>query len=300
MPRRTVTEYDRRLHAVLDYIDRHLEREIRLDELAEVAHFSAFHFHRVFAAWYGEVLGEYLRRRRLEQAAIRLRAQPQVPVLQVALGVGFSSSEAFARAFRARFKVTPTQWRKSKTGLFNSKPDQARAGENGHAVAAASATPENSMHVKLVDRTPADVAYLRHTGPYGAPLSSFWQHIVYPWMRANNLLGCARYGVSLDDPSVTRPDQCRYDACVEIAHDVTLSGNPVRKTLPGGRYAALRFWGTVAEIETAWDRLLRDWLPTSGLQLDSPPFFEHYPPNARYDPNTAQFECEICLPVAPL
>jgi AraC family transcriptional regulator len=295
-----VTEYDRRMHAVLDYIDRHLDREIGLKELARVAHFSPFHFHRVFTAWSGEVLGEYLRRRRIEVAAVRLRAQPELPILRVALSVGFSSAEAFARAFRTRFCCTPTAWRKSKQGLFNSNADQARLGASTDHGTSPTLRVERQMNVKLVDRAPVDVAYLRHSGAYGATLAQFWQETVYPWMAANNLLGKTRYGISLDDPSITKPEQCRYDACVEVSAGTTLAGRPMRKTLPGGRYAALPFLGTATDIQFAWDRLLRDWLPTSGLQLDSRPFFEHYPANARFDPETGRFECELCVPVAPL
>ena len=47
-------------------------------------------------------------------------------------------------------------------------------------------------------------------------------------------------------------------------------------------------------------RLLRDWLPKSGLQLDARPFFEHYPVDGRYDPKTGRFSCNICVPVAAL
>ena len=77
------------MHGVLEHIDRHLDESLELATLADVAHFSSFHFHRLFSAWMGETLGDYLRRRRLEVAALRLVAQPRVPVLNVALSVGF-------------------------------------------------------------------------------------------------------------------------------------------------------------------------------------------------------------------
>ena len=57
------------MYAVIEYIDRHLDQDLDLATLAGVAHFSAFHFHRVFRAWTGEVLGDYLRRRRLEMGS---------------------------------------------------------------------------------------------------------------------------------------------------------------------------------------------------------------------------------------
>src|SRR5262249_13952003 len=112
--RRSEAEYQRCLHAVIEHIDRHLDENLDLATLAGIAHFSAFHFHRLFHALTHEPLGDYIRRRRLETAALRLRSQPDVPVLQIALGVGFGSTEAFARAFRTRFECTPTAWRKSK------------------------------------------------------------------------------------------------------------------------------------------------------------------------------------------
>ncbi len=77
----------------------------------------------------GETLGDYTRRRRLEVAAQRLAAQPRLPVLEVALSVGFASNEAFARAFKVRFGATPTAWRQSqlsKRDQLKSKSGQAR------------------------------------------------------------------------------------------------------------------------------------------------------------------------------
>src|SRR5271169_7246444 len=105
------SEYERRMHRVLEHIDAHLEESLDLGILAEVAHFSPFHFHRLFSAWMAETLGDYLRRRKIEVAAMRLVAQPRVPVLHIALSVGFGSAEAFARAFRVRFGCAPTSWR---------------------------------------------------------------------------------------------------------------------------------------------------------------------------------------------
>src|SRR5437899_2969129 len=103
--------YERRMHKVLDHIDRQLDKPLDLESLAEVAHFSPFHFHRLFAAWMGETLGDYLRRRRVEVAAMRLSSQPRLSVLTAAISVGFGSGEAFTRAFKTRFGCSPTTWR---------------------------------------------------------------------------------------------------------------------------------------------------------------------------------------------
>ena len=156
------------------------------------------------------------------------------------------------------------------------------------------------MKVSIVDREAVHVAYLRHTGAYGPTISEFWMKTVAPWMATNQLMGRERFGISLDDPIVTKPAQCRYDACVASPDGEMLSGNPQRKVIPGGRYASLAYEGTGADIGASWDALLRDWLPQSGLQLDARPFFEHYPVDGRFDPKTGRFTCNICVPVAPL
>ncbi len=166
------------MHRVLEHVDRHLDEPLDLETLAGVANFSAFHFHRLFSAWMGETLGEYLRRRRLELAALRLVSQPDLPVLHVALSVGFGSPEAFARAFKSRFGASPTVWRSKermrhrKRGQANRKPSQAASkrgqakknARRNHGVSRVRAQ-EATMNVTLVDRQPASVAYFRHVGP---------------------------------------------------------------------------------------------------------------------------------------
>lgn len=301
LPRDSRSEYERRIHRVVAHIDAHLDQPLALETLAAVAHFSPFHFHRLFTAWCGETLGDYLRRRRLEVAALRLATQPSLAVLEVALGVGFGSGEAFARAFRQRFGLSPSEWRRErKPDQADRKNDQGVEGGVAEDGFPATALVEEPMNVTLIDRQPVDVAYFRYTGPYGPAVGQFWFEQVAPWMRANDLLGRVRYGLSHDDPGITDAAKCRYDACVELAPGAVVSGQPQRATLPGGRYACTRFEGTVDEINDAWRRLLRGWLPGSGLQLDARPFLEHYPLDATYDPQTSVFDCQLCIPVSPL
>lgn len=288
------SEYVARMHRVLEYIDRHLDEQLELDTLARVANFSAFHFHRLFTAWMGETLGDYVRRRRLETAALRLVAQPRVPVLQVAFSVGFGSTEAFARAFKTRFRMTPSAWRasqRSKRDQLKSKLDQAPPYPVRN---------DGRMKVTLIDRQPTTVAYLRHVGPYGKPVSDFWMTKVDPWMETNGLYGKPRYGISLDEPEITAPEKLRYDAAVEVPKDFKGTGDYQMTVIPGGKYAVGRFKGKDTAVGEAWAFMLRDWLPGSGMQLDSRPFFEHYPVDATYDNKTGEFECEICVPVTPL
>jgi AraC family transcriptional regulator len=282
------------MHRVLAYIDSKLDEQLELDTLAGVANFSSFHFHRLFTAWMGETLGEYVRRRRLEAAALRLVAQPRLPVLQIALSVGFGSTEAFARAFKARFGSTPTAWRElqqSNRDQLKSKLDQALSALPGN---------HGRMKVTIVDRQPVHVAYLRHEGSYGKPVSDLWMTKAAPWMETNGLWGKPRYGISHDDPGVTPPGKLRYDAAVEVPEEFVGAGDYQTTVIPGGKYAVGKFKGTDEQVGDAWAWLLRDWLPASGMQLDSRPFFEHYPLDATYDQKSGEFDCDICIPVTAL
>ena len=157
------------------------------------------------------------------------------------------------------------------------------------------------MKVTLIERPSATIAYFRYLGPYGEGVERFWQETYVPWAIMNRLgPDHARYGISHDDPSITAPEQCRYDACAEVPTDFVANGGALKATLPGGQYAVHRFEGTVEQVGLAWSALLRDWLPTSGLQLDARPAFEYYPKGASHNPETGEFECEICIPVMPL
>ena len=82
-------------------------------------------------------------------------------------------------------------------------------------------------------------------GRFGEPLSRFWRSQVWPWLAEHGLLDCPRFGVSLDDPSRTPPEKCRYDACVELPSGLTLPDTP-ETTIAGGRYAVTHFKGTGA------------------------------------------------------
>jgi len=291
-------QYEARMHRVQAHIDRHLDAPLDLEALAAVAHFSPYHFHRLFLAWMGETLGDYLTRRRLERGAQRLRGQPGSTVLSIALSVGYGSAEAFSRAFKARFGFSPTQWR--KLDQADSNLDQAGAGRaHEHGL---SRNPDEGypVNVRLIDRAPVRMAYLRYEGAYGPALGRFWAESFNPWLATQNLGAVARFGIGHDDPSLVPPEQCRYDAGVAVPEGWMPNGGAIVTELPGGRYAALGFEGTAAEIGAAWAALMGQWLPSSGLQLDARPCFEHYGPASKFDVKTGVFDCELCIPVAPL
>src|SRR5436305_188409 len=117
----TRREYARRMNRVVDYIEEHLAEALDLQRLADVACFSPYHFHRLFHAWMGETLQAFVHRLRLERAAQLLVFDGLRSISEIALECGFSSAGTFARAFKAGFGVTASEWRKRKICQANRK-----------------------------------------------------------------------------------------------------------------------------------------------------------------------------------
>src|SRR3990172_8103441 len=109
----TENDHRERLNKVLVYIQENSDQERTLDRLAAVAHFSAFHFHRIFAACVGETVSAYVRRTRLDRAAMKIYFTDEL-ITSIALSAGYETPAAFAKAFKQRFGNSPTEYKKIK------------------------------------------------------------------------------------------------------------------------------------------------------------------------------------------
>lgn len=95
----TTRDYRERVNRVIFHVERHLGEPLHLEELARVACFSPFHFHRIFAAFTGEPLAAFIRRLRLERAAQQL-THLEAAVTDIALAASYETPAAFARPSR--------------------------------------------------------------------------------------------------------------------------------------------------------------------------------------------------------
>ncbi len=114
-------EYISRINRVLDYIERNIDREFTLDELASVAFFSKYHFHRIFNALMGETLFDFIQRTRVEKGAGLLLKNSKTTVTTVAYACGFSSHSLFTRTFKKYFNMSPSRWREEKSNQGQTK-----------------------------------------------------------------------------------------------------------------------------------------------------------------------------------
>ena len=306
-------EYERRVNRVIDHVRQHLADELSLAGLARVAAFSPFHFGRVFRTVTDETPFEFIQRLRIEKAAAALLNHPRDKVLAIALDHGFASAATFARAFRARFRMTASRWRAGGSRRWTArqrarrKPGKGlRTPRKASGLGSVHAGPrrrwEVTMAVHVRDLPRYHVACMRYVGPYGAHgIPELWGRL-RKWMAAHQpaLDGRLTVWIAYVDPSITARERCRYDAGVVVREDVRADGLVDILDLPAGRYALSEFVGTAHDIQGAWDRVFGAWLPTSGYQPDDRPCVELYHGDPIVDTQTGTFRCELGLPVRPL
>ncbi|TYT76031.1 AraC family transcriptional regulator [Desulfobotulus mexicanus] len=304
----TLMDYRRRICEAMNYIHRHLDRELSLDEIAKSAAFSPFHFHRIFTTLTGESVAAFTRRLRLERAANRLLQKPEESITDIALDCGFSSSQNFAKAFRQSFSMSPTDYRKSKTGNTCSKPGKVFHPEFAYSADMLPAGSPFFQNLKKrrelsmegsIQQVPAyRVAYIRKLGVYGHETCEKAFGELMAWAGPKGYPGSETvFGVYWDNPEVTPPEKCRMDACITLPEGEEPDGSISVQKLRGGPYAVCHFEISDADFPKAWDEAFR-WFMEKGYACDDSPCFERYHNNPGKHPE-GKWIVDICIPLKP-
>lgn len=271
----TLHDYKRRTLRVLVHIQQHLNKPLSLGELASMACFSPYHFHRIFKGMVGESVKEYVRRLRLERAASQLKLG-SASVVDIALEAGYDSHEAFTRSFKATFGKSPSRFRLHRraavaripSGVHYNRPAtmRFRTGRRG-----------GSMKVEIKQLKPMRVAFMRHIGPY--------QRVGKTWERFLTIMGKDGYlggnpmilGICHDDPEVTPPAKIRYDACLTVGADFAPNSSDIGvQMVAGGKYAMTTHTGPYNQLGRTYTEFLGQWMPRNGHELRNAPCLEVY------------------------
>lgn len=315
-------EYFARIHRAQDFIDRHLAGPLSLEEVARAANFSPFHFHRIYSAATGETLNQYIQRVRLERAASLLRMIPEASITSIALDHGFASSATFARAFKAFFGISASEYRrrgcppKSKIGKTPRKQGKDAPVDNAYAarldsfsedVIAAMTNEANSLQpqsFEIRDMSAMSLAYVRHVGPYGGDVALYerlWNELSR-WAMPRGLFNPPQTQVITvyhDDPEITPEDKLRISFGITVPDKTPVSGTVGLLQIPAGKYACALFEIDLSEYGAAWDWVCSDWLPQSGWQFGDGPCYESYLNDPCKHPQNKHI-VEIRVSVAPL
>jgi AraC family transcriptional regulator len=102
------------LRTIYDFVEANLDRNITLDEMADLSRLSRSHFSRSFKAATGIGPHGFVRQRQIKRACELLQQKPAVPIETVARAVGFRSASVFRRAFQAVLGISPQEYRLAK------------------------------------------------------------------------------------------------------------------------------------------------------------------------------------------
>lgn len=259
--------YAARLGKVLDYIEGHLDENLSLEQLSQVANFSKFHFHRQFADFVGASVGRYVLLLRLRRASYQLAFNRKVKVIDIALEAGFENPESFSRAFRNVFGKSPSAFRKVPDWVSWHERYRFRIPER-----------TRNMQVEIVNFIPIAVAVYEHRGPAERVNESVGQFIAWRQQSGLSPKECSRtFGIAYDNPDTTPPEQFRFDIAGEVQAEVPPNAQGVvTKQIPGGRCARVRHVGSHTRIGESIYPLYREWLPACGEELRDFPLYFHY------------------------
>jgi AraC family transcriptional regulator len=281
---KTVTRrsYAARIERAQQYLIEHLDEAIDLERIAAVAHFSPYHFHRVYVSIVGETVAETLRRNRLNRAAVKLLASA-TPGREA----GYTRVQAFNRAFREAYGVAPTAYR-----------------VHGSLAAALQVKRSQPIHPKelimrevtILSCEPMHVLALRHQGDYMAIGGTFER--LGAWATGKDLCGphTRSFGIYYDDPASKPAAELRSDACMTVPEGFKPEAPYTTTHTPGGRCAQMIHTGPYSELHHAYTWLYNEWLPKSGEEPGDQPPFEEYLNDPRTVP-PAQLQTAIRIPL---
>jgi AraC family transcriptional regulator len=287
------SQHPSRINDVLYEIHRDISADLPAKKLAAIAAYSEQHFHRVFQKVVGESVHQYIRRTRLEQAANQLMFDPGSPVIDIANKCGFASLPSFTQAFKSNFALTPGQWRKQDT---KNQPPPYLA-DTDIATAYQRIQPQDLPIPQLVEKQEQYVAYVRHQG-YGRSIRLAWQTL-RAWAAAEQRPFTRQLGLHHSNPAWVPLQHCRYVACLGIDEPIVRRGVVNSLKIPGGLHAAFELKGKYGELLPWMSKILEEWLPSSGLKMQTTPTFVEYHRNHFLEADE-YFELTVYLPVSLL
>jgi AraC family transcriptional regulator len=265
------------------FIESHLSRDLTLDEIANAGCVSRYYMSKVFALTMGQSIMRYVRGRRLTEAARVLLHRPS-DILSVALEAGYGSHEAFTRAFRDQFGVTPEALRAQRT-LEGIQVVEAMKGREH---------PVTTVEARMLKGRSLLIAGLgaRYSCDSSVGIAAQWQKFVPHLARVPNQVGKAAYGVMCnfgDD------DGFDYTCGVEVANFSQVPSDWSRVRILPQEYAVFTHRDHISAIRSTWAAIWNKWLPESGREAADAPLFELY--GEDFDSALGQGLVEIWLPL---
>ncbi|WP_164880408.1 AraC family transcriptional regulator [Clostridium manihotivorum] len=291
----------------INYIEDNLHSVISLKDLSENAYLSPYHFHRIFKALVGDTLMDYVRKRRVSDAALRI-ASTNKRLADIAYEYNFSSQDVFSRAFFRVYGMTPGTFRKLKpeiqlfektnlvissklsTRLINDMHIPRIVIKNNFLVVGMECTvsrAELGLDILTEDKWSDHEIRKMHDDFFGS----------LQWKVKNKVTtsDCIAAYLRNDDNSLTDL------ACIEVSSFEDVPENMVCRIIPSQKYAMFKFeadksaeYITPFDLSILTDYIYGVWLPDSNYALAEAASLEIWLPT---DNSLNHCEANIYIPI---
>jgi len=268
--------YRESLEQAVIYIENHLGYNIKVEDVAKAAGYSYYHLNRQFTAILGESIGSYIKKRRLADASKKL-LYSELKIIDIAIEYGFDSPEAFSRAFKSIYKVSPQSYRQNRLDIFIGGKERLDTGLLDHLVR------NVTVHPRIVELPEIRIAGIRgETTLRDNRLRELWDRTNSLYKQIpNRIPGGRSFGICeacAENTLYTMNDDILFTevAGTEVSSFEGLTEPFVQKIISGGRYAVFTHRGTLRMLPQTFDYIWGTWFLTTKEELDWREDFELY------------------------
>ncbi len=277
-------EWVERLNQSINYMEEHLTSEIDYERLGQIACCSAYHYQRMFAYMAGVTLAEYIRRRKMSLAAVDLQGKNE-KIMDVAAKYGYSSPTAFNRAFQSIHGIAPSAVKEDGAAVKSFPPITFSIAVKG----------AEEMNYRMVTKEAFRIVGV--SAPLHKELEQNFTVVPQMWQEAAGNGTIEKLTGMMDAPpagllgvsACHDEEQWKYWIAVSSTKDC---GEFEEYTVPACTWAIFPGSGANLSIQNLEQRIITEWLPTSGYEYANAPDIEVY---LNADPQNAQYE--VWIPV---
>ncbi|MCX7746692.1 MAG: AraC family transcriptional regulator [Clostridia bacterium] len=290
-------DYTARVLNAVNYIESHLTSKITLDAIAREVYISPYHFHKGFLLGTGITVGEYIKRRRLTEAGIKL-IETKIPIIDIGMDCCYDSQEAFTRAFKKYFGITPAKYRKRKNHNLYYYREPLNQKEIIHF---------QNGGVSIIPRI-VTLGPIQLTGINGYSshddnrIPNIWEEFhsqsgqIYNRVNMSEYYGICIYNPVLYIKDISVDFEFNYFAGVEVRDYEKVSQGLDTYIIPKRKYAVFTHRGNVADVMPTYRYIFSVWLPDTSNEIADHFDFEYFGESfSPMDPDSS--ELDIYIPI---
>ncbi len=248
-----------RINEAIDFIEDNLDRPLSLKTISDIAGFSLFYFHRIFACSTGYTLAEYIRKRRLAEASIEI-TETDKKIIDIAFDFQFESQESFTRAFKKEFNVTPAYYRKWRPHIPQLVPARLNIKTSYEGGELMEPVIREIGELKLVG--------IKHFG-VDKDIPEVWEKMG-PYYGNIKYQAKPEVGIEYSYGDPAKNDGKYWIMAASLVEKIEDVPDGLESAvIPAQKYAVFTHKGVIGTIGKTFVYIYKEWLPNSKLELAS-------------------------------